>query len=42
MNETDVDKFYDMPLDVFTKKVYDRHCPSLQKIGKANPGLQMV
>ena len=45
MNETDVDKSYDMFLDVFTK-MYDKHCPLkkmlLKEIKKANPGLQMV
>ena len=30
MNETDVDKSYDMFLDVFTK-MYDKHCPLKKK-----------
>ena len=35
MNETDVDKSYDMFMDVFTK-MYDKHCPLNKNVTKGN------
>ena len=36
MNETDVDKSYDMFLDVFTER-YDKHCPLKKGIREGKP-----